>query len=124
MAQPSESTIACDLAALSAEERTRRAELAVQIRSLATAVVEIADGYALRLGCESEVARDALDWILLESRCCPFLRFELIVEAERGPLWVRLGGPGGIKEFLKAQGLAPAAGCVSCGQPSISKEQR
>ena len=29
-----------------------------------------------------------------------------------------------VSEFLKAQGLAPAAGCVSCGQPSISKEQR
>lgn len=124
MAQPSQSTIACNLGALSAEERTRRAELAVQIRSLATEVVEIADGYALRLGCLREVARDALDWILLESRCCPFLRLELIVEAERGSLWVRLGGAGGVKEFLQAQGLETAAGCVSCGQTSKSREQR
>jgi hypothetical protein len=116
MAQPSKPTIACNLGALSAEERTRRAELALQIRSLATEVVEIEDGYALRLGREREVARDALDWILLESRCCPFLRLELVVEAERGLLWVRLGGAGGVKEFLKAQGLGSAAGCVSCGQ--------
>jgi hypothetical protein len=124
MAQPSESTIACNLGALSAGGRARRAELAARIRSLATEVVEIGDGYALRLGRDRELARDALDWILLESRCCPFLRLELIVEAERGPLWVRLGGAGGVKEFLETQGLATTGGRVSCGQTPNSWEER
>jgi hypothetical protein len=105
MTKPSNPTIACDLSALTQRERTMRAELAARIRSLATQLVELEDGYALRLASEPEVARHALEWILLESRCCPFLRMELAVEAEGGPVWVRLGGAAGVKEFLKAAGL-------------------
>jgi hypothetical protein len=115
MTEPSNPAIACDLSALTARERTMRAELAARIRSLATQLVELEDGYALRLASEPEVARHALEWMLLESRCCPFLRMELVVEAERGPLWVRLRGAAGVKEFLKAAGLGVTQPGRSCG---------
>jgi|SRR5271157_1366971 len=115
MTQPSDPAIACNLGALTAQERLTRAELAARIRSLAAQLVELEDGYALRLASEPEVARHALEWILLESRCCPFLRMELIVEAERGPLWVRLGGAVGVKEFLKTVGLGVTSAKQSCG---------
>jgi hypothetical protein len=113
MTEPSNPAIACDLSALTARERTMRAELAARIRSLATQLVELE--YALRLASEPEVARHALEWMLLESRCCPFLRMELVVEAERGPLWVRLRGAAGVKEFLKAAGLGVTQPGRSCG---------
>jgi len=112
--QLSHPTIACDLGALTAEERVSRARLAARIRSLAAEVVELEDGYALRLESEPEVARQALEWILLESRCCPFLRMELCVEAERGPLWVRSGGPAGVKEFLNAAGFGVTSARPPC----------
>jgi hypothetical protein len=41
---------------------------------------------------------------------------ELVVEAERGPLWVRLRGGRGVKEFLKAQGLETRSANACCGR--------
>jgi hypothetical protein len=114
MTQASGPTIACNLDALTAAERRQRAELAARIRSLSVELAEFEDGYALRLACEPGVARHALEWILLERRCCPFLRFELVLEAERGPLWVRLGGASGVKEFLKSAGLGTPPARQSC----------
>jgi hypothetical protein len=46
------------------------------------------------------------EWIALERRCCPFFRFQLDVEGETGPVWLRLTGAG-VKEFL-AQGARDA----------------
>jgi hypothetical protein len=54
---------------------------------------------------EAHLVQDALDWILLERRCCPFLRLELNFEPSLGPVWLRLGGGAGVKEFLAAAGL-------------------
>lgn len=99
--------IACDLGALSAGEREHRAALAQTLVAQAAAVRELPDGYALRLDGTAPLARESLDWLLLERRCCPFLRLELELEPEDGPLWLRLRGGAGVKEFLAAAGLAP-----------------
>lgn len=37
----------------------------------------------------------------LERLCCPFLRFLVEVEPNSGPLWMRLTGREGAKEFLR-----------------------
>jgi hypothetical protein len=99
-------TLACDLTALGPEERAQRAALAERVLRRATRTAELADGYALQLSPDRESAEEALAWLLLESRCCPFLRLELSLEPERGPLWIRLRGEG-VKPFLAAAGLAP-----------------
>ena len=41
-----------------------------------------------------------------ESRCCPFLRFEIAVDAEGGPVRLSLGGREGVREFLRATFMA------------------
>jgi hypothetical protein len=115
MTQQSGSTIACDLGALTLQERQSRAGLAARIGSLAVGRVELDDGYDLRLAPDPDVARDALEWILLESRCCPFLRLELHLEAERGPLWIRMRGAPGVKAFLSAAGFGLPRAVQSCG---------
>jgi hypothetical protein len=38
--------------------------------------------------------------IQLEHQCCPFLRFSLIVEAGKGPVWLELTGPPATQDFL------------------------
>jgi len=101
--------IACDLSALDRAEQIRRAELARQVVSRSAATVETADGFALRFDDDAALMRNALEWIGLERRCCPFLRFELAFEPDGGPLWLRLGGAAGVKEFLAANGLAVSA---------------
>lgn len=104
--------IACRLDALSLEERSRRAALAAGITSLATEIVELDDGYALRLAPEPLVAHDVLEWLMLESRCCPFLRLELSLEPDGGPLWARLRGGAAIKAFLAGAGLKARGGAM------------
>jgi len=34
--------------------------------------------------------------------CCPFFDIDLRVEKEGGPLWLRLTGREGVKQFIKA----------------------
>jgi len=36
-----------------------------------------------------------------EPRCCPFLRFQVVSEADNGPLWLEVTGPVGTREFLE-----------------------
>ena len=97
--------LACDLGALSVEERARRSTLASQVFARFREVQEIPDGYAGCLDPDSVIVQDALDWLLLERRCCPFLRLELSFEPANGPVWFRFRGGPGVKEFLAAAGL-------------------
>jgi hypothetical protein len=101
----SQPALACDLGALSGEERTRRSTVATRVSARFREVRETSDGYAARLDTEAQLVQDALDWILLERRCCPFLRLELSFEPFPGSVWLRLGGGAGVKEFLAAAGL-------------------
>ena len=102
-------TFACDLGALSAEERARRSALASRVAARVREVRELPDGYAARLDPDRLLVGDALDWLLLERRCCPFLQLDLRFEPGDGPVWFQLRGGPGIKEFLMAAGLKPVA---------------
>jgi hypothetical protein len=102
-------TFACDLGALSAEERAQRSTLASRVAARFREVQELVDGYAARLDPDPGVVRDALDWLLLERRCCPFLRLDLCLEPADGPVWVQFRGGPGTKKFLTAAGLKATA---------------
>src|SRR5262245_10352500 len=97
--------LACDLGALTVDERVRRSALASQVFARFREVQETTDGYAGRLDPDAAIVQDALDWLLLERRCCPFLNLELSFEPSTGPVWVRFRGGPGVKEFLAAAGL-------------------
>jgi hypothetical protein len=98
--------IVCDLAALDVGEQRRRAALATRLMGAFTEIRETIDGYAARLDHDPGTCREALEWLLLERRCCPFLRLELRLGPGEGPLWIHFGGGPGVKEFLSAAGLA------------------
>jgi hypothetical protein len=100
----SQPVLACDLGALSAEERTRRAALAARVSARFREVRETSDGFAARLDEDAQVNQEALDWILLERRCCPFLSLALRFEPS-GPVWLTFGGGPGVKELLAAAGF-------------------
>lgn len=97
--------LACDLGALSGDERTRRSALASRVSARSREVQELSDGYAVCLDPDPAIVRDALDWLLLERRCCPFLRLDLAFEPSNGPVWFRFRGGPGVKEFLAAAGF-------------------
>ncbi len=105
MATADDPAIACRLDALTPEERERRATLAQELISQARSVKELSDGYEFQLPGTASLAHQALDWLLLERRCCEFFRLELELEPKQGPLWLRLRGGSGVKEFLSTAGI-------------------
>jgi hypothetical protein len=47
--------------------------------------------------------------IVAERECCPFMTFELVAQPNIGPIIVRVTGPPGSKEFLRAILCKPEA---------------
>lgn len=97
--------LACDLEALSVDERVRRSALAARVGARFREIREMTDGYAAWLEPDPAIVQDAFAWLLLERRCCPFLHLELSFEPSNGPVWVRSRGGPGVKEFLATAGL-------------------
>ncbi|MFL5734874.1 MAG: hypothetical protein ACJ78Q_17090 [Chloroflexia bacterium] len=69
-------------------------------------ITELPNGYAFRYPATSEWAATLLSFIISERACCPFFTFELHFEQNEGPLWLRLQGPEGVREFIKEGMLA------------------
>lgn len=65
--------LACDPAALNAQQRARHKEIGAELSALVEEVVLLPDGYALEAGPNA------------------------------GTIWLKLSGPRGVKEFLAAE---------------------
>ncbi len=102
-------TIACNLDVLSPSERARRSELARAIQQSATGVDESESEYRIQLPNDSEICERALELILLERRCCPFLSLELGFEPGDGAVVLAIGGAPGVKQFLRENGILGCA---------------
>ncbi len=98
-----QSPLACDLTAISADERAEHVLTAKQLFQETTALRELENGYALRLPNDSGMVLGVARFIDHERECCPFFHFTLEIEAEGGPLWVHLAGREGVKDFLRAE---------------------
>jgi hypothetical protein len=98
-----ESPIACDFSAMTAGQRARRQVLARQMHAATKEVRELADGYAFRFSAEPELCLTLAEFMTLERLCCPFFTFMLELEHEGGPMWLRLTGRDGVKQFLRAE---------------------
>ena len=94
--------IACRLDALSGAEQSRRAQILATLRSRMTGVEHEAEGLVLRLRNERETFALAGEFVVYEARCCPFLRFDLTVEADGSTVRLRLSGGQGVGDFLRA----------------------
>lgn len=95
--------LACNLNAIPASERAGHGALAGRLFSAVLETQELAEGYAFRLPAESTVLKQAAEFIANERLCCPFFRFELVVEPGGGPFWLRLTGAEGVKAFVAAE---------------------
>ena len=98
-----QSPLACDMTAIPAESRqthlTASRDLFAQIRE----TLELPDGYQFRFAGEPNVVKRLAEFVSLEKLCCPFLNFAIEIEAENGPVWLRLTGREGVKEFIREE---------------------
>jgi hypothetical protein len=79
---------------------TRKAALLRGLVGRADSREETATGMRLRLPADALSA--VLETVDAERQCCRFLRFDITVEPDGGPIWVELAGPPGTREFLSA----------------------
>ena len=95
--------LACNLAAMDAAQRARYQSLVRELDTARLEVRELADGYALRFESDPAHYRALEEFITLEHLCCPFLTLTMEIAADDGPLWLRLTGREGVKEFLRLE---------------------
>ena len=93
--------LACSLT--SAELQTRRAGILAMLRAAAEKVEPISNGLRITFPGDGAVVQTVLDTVALERECCQFLRFELTLEPQKGPVVLTLIGPVGTQEFLAAE---------------------
>ena len=99
----SESPFACNRLALNAEQRKRHFdELSPALRSLKTGARELPDGFEFKFPADMETYQLLAEWTAGERVCCPFFDIDLRSEREGGPLWLRLTGRDGVKQFIQA----------------------
>lgn len=94
---------ACNMLALDAEQRRRHIVVTKELRVVMEEIRSLPDGYGSRLPSRQDTILLAAEFIARERLCCPFFAFELGVEPEDGPLWLRLRGTEGVKEFIRAE---------------------
>ena len=97
-----ESPIACDMSVLSPAQRETHLAMSRELFSDVKEMGELSDGYEFRLDGPNVIVR-AAEFIALEKLCCPFLNFDLEVEAESGTVWLRLTGREGVKAFIREE---------------------
>lgn len=90
----------CNMGALSSAERARYKVLAEKLKSANVARKEEANGYAFRIDTVEASLVDVAEWVNFEKRCCPFFDFEISLQREGGPLWLKVSGREGVKQFI------------------------
>ena len=94
--------IACDPTAIAETDREQWIDVGKRVHAAVQEVKDLPDGYAFRFAGSTDELVTLAEHVDFERRCCPFLRFAIEVEAEHGPVWLRVTGGQGVKEFLRA----------------------
>src|SRR5687768_14004562 len=82
--------------------RARREGLLSDLITRASEQQELPEGRRLRFAAAGDILPAIARVVDAERRCCKFLRFQVTVEADGGPIWFELSGPRGTREFLSA----------------------
>ena len=95
--------VACNPAALTAEQQDRQRALLGQLSADVKEVRELDDGYAFGHTPDRGVLLTIAEFVANERLCCPFFEFGLTVERDGGPVWLRITGEGEAKRVLEAE---------------------
>jgi hypothetical protein len=98
------SPFACNGLALSPEVRKRHfEEVGPALLKLKKSTRELPDGYEFEFPADNRTYQLLTEWAFQERLCCPFFDIDLRFDREGGPLWLRLTGLSGTKEFIKEE---------------------
>src|SRR5262249_11505660 len=91
----------CNMAAFSAADLEQYRALSETLRTSLQGTKELGNGYAFKLPADALVSTS--QWISYERRCCPFFDFALELPHDGGPLWLRITGERGVKQFIETE---------------------
>ena len=92
--------IACNLKALTSEQRKQLGQVGEHVISAITASRELKDGYAFRVDPTKASLMDVAQWLDVWRRCCPFYEFQIHLPAADGSVWLSVKGRPGVKEYI------------------------
>jgi hypothetical protein len=92
--------IACNLKALTSDQRKQLGQIGQHVISAITASRELSDGYAFRIDPTKASLVDVAEWLDLWRRCCPFYEFQIDFHAADGSAWLSVKGRPGVKEYI------------------------
>lgn len=95
-----ETPLACDMTALTPEQRAQHEALAKVLFSYVEETKELDNGYAFRL--PFALWSQSAEFVLLEGLCCPFFDFRLDLTHDQ-TAWLSLTGPEGVKDLIRAE---------------------
>jgi hypothetical protein len=98
-----ETPLACNMNALTREQREDHSRVTAQLVKAMLCVREIQGGYAFVFPNESQYITGIAEFIVNERLCCPFLEFGLNVKPNNLSIALSLSGPVGTQEFLRAE---------------------
>jgi hypothetical protein len=93
---------ACDMTALSSEQRARHQEPAL-LRASLSGIRELPNGYEFEFPWNLDTYAALAEITPLEHACCPFFDLGIRIESESNRLCWRLIGIEGIKPFIKME---------------------
>ena len=99
---PDNPRLACNLKALTTDQRRRHGQLSRQWVSAILSRRALSDGYTFLIDSSAVSMTELAEWIGYERACCPFFRFRLDLE-ESGRLYLSLSGGPGVKRFIEAE---------------------
>jgi hypothetical protein len=102
-AMTTQSGFYCNIKALSASERARHKELSEKLMASRTDTVEIEKGYEFQFSPAKVSVPEVAEWVVMESKCCPFFDFHIDLENEGQLVCLRLTGCEGIKAFIRLE---------------------
>jgi hypothetical protein len=99
-------TFACDMSALSDEQRQRQVQVYHWLADLRLDVRELDDGYAFDYAADPSTYPILAEFMALEHLCCPFFRMALEVEPGAKTISLKVTGAEGVKDFVYAEFLS------------------
>jgi len=93
----------CNLKALTPEQRARHKQLSEKLMAAKKEIVETEKGYEFQFSPEDVSLAELAEWVVAESKCCPFFDFYIDLERQGKLACLRLTGEEGIKAFIRAE---------------------
>ena len=93
----------CNTKALNPTERARHKLLTDKLVAQRTKIVETEKGYEFQYSPTTVSLAQLSEWVLAESKCCPFFDFHIDLENEGKLICLRLTGEKDVKEFVRVE---------------------